>query len=160
VAVGLPGVAMADQPSMDEPSGQSSTDEPVVQADLIPPGPSPDQADSGGAQPSTSDEDETVHKNGSFDGSPRLGQPTFGTEYAGIVSRETDGAPTISGSRGSTGQHGTRTGFGFVTDSANNRPSAPVSSSAAADGTAAIPGPRAMAEAPHENPMQEPTRAM
>src|SRR5262245_54236486 len=54
VAVGLPGVAMADQPSMDEP---------VTQADLKPPGPSPDQADSGGAQPSTSDEDETVHKN-------------------------------------------------------------------------------------------------
>src|SRR4051812_6774284 len=70
VAVGLPGVAMADQPSIEKP---------VVQADLTPPGPSPDQVDSGGAQPSTADEDETVHTNGSFDGSPGLSQNTFGT---------------------------------------------------------------------------------
>src|SRR3981189_1746201 len=55
---GLPSVAMRDRSSMDES---------VVQADLMSPGPSADQANSGGAQPSTSDEDETVHKNGSFD---------------------------------------------------------------------------------------------
>lgn len=148
-AVGLPSVAMMDRPSPDEP---------VVQADLTPPGPSSDQVDSGGAQPSTSDEDETVRNYGSFDGSAGLGSP--GQPHVGHVSRETPDILTATGTGGSSGKtSGIRTGFGFMTGNGD----VPVPASTAVggdpDAITAIPGPRAVAGSAN-NPIHEPTRAM
>jgi chromosome partitioning protein len=148
--VGLPSVAMTDRPSMDEP---------VVQADLVPPGPPLDQADSGGAQPSTSDEDETVHKNGSFDGSPGLSQPGSGAAHVGHVSRETSDPLTNISDGGSNGKLGIRTGFGFVTGPGEAPRPASAAGGSDPTGVAGIPGPRAMAHSA-ENPIQEPTRAL
>ena len=131
--------------------------EPVVKQDLIPPDPSSGRPESGGAQPSTSDEDETLHKNGPYDGSQELSQSSLGIGHAGGVSRETSDAQSIVGGGRSDDATGPRSGFGFTAGTAK-----PAPSRSAADPTGAshIPGPRAMADTPAGNPVQEPTRAM
>lgn len=105
--------------------------------------------ETGGARPSTPDEDEKVHKNGSFGGDPD------GVGYAGDVSRETYGPRTVvDGGMGGFG----RSGFGFVagpvgipTDRILRK---------GVDRGLMVGGHRAMAGQRGGNPVQEPTTAM
>src|SRR3954449_4319879 len=74
----------------------------VVDPDPTSPGPPSGPAEAGGAQPSTSDEDATVHSNGSFGGDREVSPTSLGTGtgFAGSVSRETSDTPTLMGGGG------------------------------------------------------------
>jgi chromosome partitioning protein len=124
-----------------------------------------------------------LHKNGPYDGSLELTQSSLGIGYAGGVSRETSDAQSIVGGGGSFDVAGYRPGFGFAAgttetatsgnagapDGADHREASQELPSQGPAGTAhlneaeqrnIIPGPRAMADSPAGNPVQEPTRAM
>jgi chromosome partitioning protein len=108
------------------------------------------EADGGGAQPSTPDEDETVREN-------------FGTaSVGGGVSRETHQLTTVVGGSGvfETAGAGRLAGFGFTLTAEPVAPAAAplVTPASNADhDTVSVPGPRAAADA---HPASEPTSAM
>src|SRR4051812_4416301 len=104
----------------------------AVDPDLTSPGPPSDPAEAGGAQPSTSDEDATVHSNGSFDGDREVSPTSLGTGtgFASGVSRETSDTPTLMGGGGLVEVAGAagRPEFGFglaaASPAGTDRPSA------------------------------------
>src|SRR5688572_16973952 len=92
---------------------------------------------------STSDEDETVRENGSFDGGAGLGRPSVSPGVAAGVSRETPESRTFSGSGGLYDTYGESPRFGFALPGIS--------------GADAVRGPQAMAGAGQGS---DPTAAM
>jgi chromosome partitioning protein len=133
-AVGWPSVASPaaiETPVLKAPE-PSSEPAPESMAEPLPDPPS-DEAGASDAQPSTADEDETVHKDG-----------TFGVDYAVGVSRETYEPRTLVGGGGLL----ERADFGFSLPTFGVQ--LPVDQPApilTPGGTPTVPGPRAMAGA-------------
>jgi chromosome partitioning protein len=157
-AVGWPSVAITERIA-----GRTSSF-----VDLVPvsPGPATDPTAAGGAQPSTSDEDETVHSYGPYGGDPTVGHAGFGMGYVDGVSRETSDTHTLIGGGVVIDAAGSgRPAFGFALPAGAGSTARPAGTPGAISGRmpalpgGALPGPnpRAMAQG---NPAQEPTTAM
>ena len=106
-----------------------------------------------------------MHSYGPHGGDPAFGSAGLGTGSVDGVSRETNQASTLTGMGGLIEAAGPGpAGFGFAPPTVasprparGSTPAGPRSGPTGPGGTAALPGPRAMAK---DNPVQEPTTSM